>query len=241
MSDAKLSVVVTGAGRGIGRACAVEVGKRGGGVVVVSRTAGELEETARLVREAGGRAEVVVGDASDERVVAAAVARAVERFGGVTGVVSAAGVAPLRPVMETSVALLREVLEVNLVSAFVLARSAWGELKKSAAAGRHAGVVTISSYASRDPFVGFSAYAAAKGGVNAMTLALDKEGKGDGVRAYAVAPAAVETAMFRALVPAEQWPSEKTLRPEDVAAVVMQCLCGALTHSGGETIFLSKT
>lgn len=230
------TAIVTGAGRGIGRACALRLGREGYSVVVCSRTGAELEETARLVAAAGGRAVVAVGDVTADGFAAEVVARAERELGGVGALVLAAGVAPLKPVEETPVALFREVLEGNLVSAYAFVHAAWAGMRRRGSGA----VVTISSLASRDPFGGFTAYSAAKAGVNLMTLCLDREGKPHGIRAYAVAPGAVETAMFRKLMSPEQFPSEKALRPEEVAEVVWQCVAGALTHSGGETIFMSK-
>ena len=101
-------------------------------------------------------------------------------------------------------------------------------------------IVNISSVSSRDPFPGFAAYGAAKAALNVFSLVLAREGKEIGVRVHTIAPGAVETAMFRALVTEQQWPREKTLDPSDVARVIAQCVDGDLRHASGEVIFLSK-
>lgn len=234
------TALITGAGRGIGRATAVALAEVGYRLVLVSRTSEELGETARLVGlPDGGKSGPPVllpGDVTDLRFVAAAVETAVTEAGGLNAVVHCAGLAPLKPVEATSIDDFDQVISVNLTAAYALAHYAWPTLKKQGGGS----IVTISSRASRDPYPGFSAYAAAKGGVNLLTLALDREGKEFGIRAYAVAPGPVETGMFRAIFSEEQLSKEKTLTPEDVAAVVVQCVRGALTHSGGETIFLTK-
>lgn len=227
--------IVTGAGRGIGRAVSVRLARAGWGVVGVARTEGELEETARQCGEAGGGAERVVGSVTDDATAGRAVAVA-GRLGRLRAVVYCAGVAPALSVEETTPAVFREVVETNLTGAFVFARSAWGVMK----AGGGGSVVVVSSMASRDPFPGFAAYAPAKAGVNGLVLALDREGKAAGIRAYGVAPGAVETAMLRKLVTSEQWPTEKTLSADEVAEVIEACLCGALRHCRGETVFVSR-
>lgn len=233
-SSAEPVVIVTGAGRGIGRACVELFCRNHYNAVAVSRTKSELETTAQ--RAGCTQVETIIGDVKDPSVATRAVNRAMEKWGRVDVLVNCAGVAPLRPVEETSVELFAEVVATNLGAAFAFSRAVWGPMVQQ----KSGAIISISSMASRDPFPGFSAYAAAKGGINSMTLALDKEGRPKRIRAYAVAPGAVETAMFRSLMSPEQYPTEQTLTPEQVAEVVYQCAAGALTHSGGETIFLSR-
>lgn len=223
-------VLITGAGRGIGRACAARFAREGWRPVLVARSRAELEETARL---AGAECDVVAGDVREAEVQRAAAAT----VGPCAALVYCAGVAPLLPVEQTTDEVLREVLDTNLTAAYGFARSAWPGMRT----GGGGAMVFISSLATRDPFVGFSAYAAAKAGVEGMVRALDREGKPVGIRAYAVAPGAVETAMFRKLVTPEQFPAERALRPEDVAETVWQCVSGGLAYSGGETVHLSRT
>ncbi len=101
--------------------------------------------------------------------------------------------------------------------------------------------MNISSEASRDPFPGFAAYGAAKAGVNLLGRSAAREGQEFGVRVHTIAPAAVETGMFRQILSHDQYPSEKTLSPEDVARVIVQCVRGDLAHTSGEVIYLHKT
>ena len=99
----------------------------------------------------------------------------------------------------------------------------------------------ISSAAARDPFAGFTAYSAAKAGVNLLGLSLAREGAPHNIRVHTVAPAAVETEMFRKIVSKDQYPTEKTLAPEDVAKTVVACIAGDLQHTSGEVVWLHKT
>jgi NAD(P)-dependent dehydrogenase (short-subunit alcohol dehydrogenase family) len=95
--------------------------------------------------------------------------------------------------------------------------------------------------AARDPFPGFAAYGAAKAGLNLFGLALAREGQPINVRVHTVAPGSVETAMFRGIMSAEQWPTDKTLDPAEVARVVAACIHGDLRHTSGEVIYVHKT
>jgi 3-oxoacyl-[acyl-carrier protein] reductase len=129
-----------------------------------------------------------------------------------------------------------QVMAVNIAAPFRLARAAWPHLKKT-----HGAIVTISSQGARDAFPGLAFYGASKAFVNAAMLFLHREGKADGIRAYAVAPGATDTRMLRDVFTSEQLADAATLAPEDVATVIADCIDGPLRHSGGETIYLDPT
>ena len=224
--------IITGAGRGIGRAVAVELGALGYRLTLVSRNQDELNETARLA----GNGIVVVADVKQPEDVQQIIESTVQEYDGIDAIVHCAGLAPVRSIGQMTVEEWREVIDTNLSSAFYLCRSAWHifERQKSGV------VVNLSSEASRDPFPGFAAYGAAKAGVNLFGLLAAREGQKIGVRVHTIAPAAVETAMFRGIMTDEQYSREKTLSPADVAKVIVQCIRGELCYSSGEVIYLHK-
>jgi len=225
--------LITGAGRGIGRAVAIELGRRGYAMVLVSRTQKELRETKTL----GGVACDFATDIAKPQAAKNAVAKCLEQFGRVDAIVHCAGLAPILKIEETTDQQWHDIIDTNLSAAFYLARAVWPVFVK-----QNSGViVNISSQAARDPFTGFAAYGAAKAGVNLLGLALAREGQPHGIRVHTIAPSAVETAMFRKLMTPEQYPSEKTLDPSDVAQVVAQCVAGELAHTSGEVIWMHKT
>jgi NAD(P)-dependent dehydrogenase (short-subunit alcohol dehydrogenase family) len=152
-------------------------------------------------------------------------------------VVNNAGLAPVRPILEMTPDEWRAVIDTNLSAAFYLTRAAWPAFEKQ----RGGVVVNVSSAAARDPFPGFAAYGAAKAGLNLFGLSAAREGARIGVRVHTVAPAATETAMFRGLMTAEQYPPEKTLDPSDVAGVIADCVTGSLRYTSGEVIYVHKT
>ena len=226
--------IITGAGRGIGRATAIDLHRRGYDLVLAARTQADLQETDRL---AGQAALNVPCDVANPEAIERLVAGATDRFGRIDAVVHSAGVAPMLAIEQVTPQIWREIVDVNLSAAIFLARAVWPAFRRQ----KSGVIVNVSSFAARDPFPGLGAYGATKGGINVLGLALAREGAPHGIRVHTVAPAAVETQMFRKLVPHERYPTEKTLAPEDVAHVIGQCVAGDLRHASGEVIWLQKS
>jgi NAD(P)-dependent dehydrogenase (short-subunit alcohol dehydrogenase family) len=225
--------IVTGAGRGIGRAVAVELAGRGYQLALVSRTPGELAQTASLC----GGGECMPGDVGDPVRVQEIVEQALARFGRVDALVHCAGAAFMRSVEELTLQQWRETIDTNLGAVFYFCRRLWPAWRRQ----RGGVVVNVSSYAARDPFAGLGAYGAAKAGANLLSHALAREGAPINVRFHTVAPAATETAMLRGLMTTQQCPSKRTLEPGEVARVIVQCVCGDLVCTNGEVIYVHKT
>jgi NAD(P)-dependent dehydrogenase (short-subunit alcohol dehydrogenase family) len=232
--DRQPVAIVTGAGRGIGRATAIQLAQSGFRVALLARTQSDLAETAGHAGEANCL--ILPTDVSNSALVAAAVTRTVERFGRLDAVVNCAGHAPMLFVEEITDELWREVVDINLSSALYLCRAAWPIFRRQ----KSGAVVLVSSMAARDPFAGFSAYGAVKAGLNSLGLSLSREGAEIGVHVHVVAPGATETAMLRGLFSTEQFPAEKTLSPEAVARVILNCVRGDLVYTSGEVIYLHR-
>jgi NAD(P)-dependent dehydrogenase (short-subunit alcohol dehydrogenase family) len=226
--------IITGAARGIGRATAIELASRGHRLVLTSRSVDDLNETARL---AGGESVVVPVDITNPSDVDRLVAKALDAFGRVDVLVNNAGYAPLLTIDKLTVEEWRRAIDTNLSSAFYTTKAVWPTFAK-----RRSGViVNVSSLSSRDPFMGFSAYGAAKAGLNLFGLAIAREGAPIGVRVHTLALGAVETSMFRGIATEQQLPREKTLDPAEVARVIASCATGELQYTSGEVIYLHKT
>jgi NAD(P)-dependent dehydrogenase (short-subunit alcohol dehydrogenase family) len=225
--------IITGAGRGIGRATAVELGRRGYALVLAARGPEALDETADLV----GGALCVPTDVTDPDQIDALARRTLERFGRIDAVVNNAGLAPVRPIRDMTATEWRAVIDTNLSAAFYLTRAAWPAFERQ----RGGVVVNVSSAAARDPFPGFAAYGAAKAGLHLFALSAAREGEPIGVRVHTIAPSAVETDMFRGIMTPAQYPSEKTLDPADLARMIALCVTGELRHTSGEVIYVHKT
>jgi len=225
--------IVTGAGRGIGRAAAIELAGRGYRMALVSRTAGELSQTASLC----GGGEILPGDVGDAGRVQQIVEQVLAKLGRVDALVHCAGAVFMRSVDELTLQEWRQTIDTNLGAVFYFCRRLWPVWRRQ----RGGVVVNVSSYAARDPFEGLGAYGAAKAGVNLLSLALAREGEAIHVRVHTVAPAATETAMLRTLFTPEQYPTQRTLEPVQVARVIAQCVCGELACTSGEVIYVHKT
>lgn len=224
--------IITGAGKGIGRATAIELAARGYDLVVTARTQGDLDET---IKQAGTGI-AIPADVSRLEDVERVVAETSKRFGRIDALVNNAGYAPVRSIAQMTTDEWRQVIDTNLSATFYFCRAVFPIMKQ----GGGGAIVNISSMSSRDPFMGLGAYGAAKAGVNILSLALAREGEPHNIAAYTVAPGAVETGMFRQLLTKDQYPPSKTLEPADVAKVIAQCICGDLKHSAGEVIYVHK-
>jgi 3-oxoacyl-[acyl-carrier protein] reductase len=228
------AAIITGAGRGIGRAAAVELARRGHRLSLLSRTLSELHKTAELASPA--QVLPLVTDVSRYEQVAAAVSATIERFGRIDAIVHCAGLAPVVSIADMAVEDWHTVLDTNLSAAFFLCKAAWPIFQRQ----KSGVVVNVSSAAARDPFPGFAAYGAAKAALNLFGLSAAREGLKIGVRVHTIAPGAVETAMFRQIMTPEQYSADLTLKPEDVATIIAQCVAGELRYTSGEVIYVHK-
>ncbi len=229
-------VIVTGAGSGIGRATAAALGARGFVVVLVGRRREALEGTAEMV---GGESLVLPADVGCEEGARGIVQGTLEAFGRVDAIVNNAAGALFRPISEYGWEELETLYRVNAVGPMVLVAEAWGAMaKQHEESGSVARVVNVSSMATVDPFPGLGAYAASKAAVNLLTLACAGEGAEVGIKAFAVAPGAVETEMLRGIVGEEELPRAMTLMPEEVAEVIVACVVGDRDEENGSVILV---
>ena len=226
--------VVTGGGRGIGRAVCVRLAADGAQVMAAARSADELAETQRIIESAGGRCRVHPTDVSDGDQIDALIRETIDRFDRLDVLVNCAGTALLGSVEEMDPERFDVLLSVNVSAVYRTCRAAWPALKR----GGGGVIVNISSMASVDPFPGFSAYGASKAWVNGWTRGLADEGRSCNVRVFAVAPGAVDTQMLRGAFP--DFPGDKALAPEDVAGVVFTLTRPECRYATGQTIFMKK-
>lgn len=235
--DTKVAMV-TGAGSGIGRAAAILLWREGFRLALVGRTAAKLEETARLLAKEGpGEGLVLPADLSREGAAFGAVDKVLGRWDRLDALVNNAGWGILRPIAETNQELMRATFEANFFSAASLILRAWPAFLRQ----RSGCVVNVSSGAAHDPFPGFFAYAASKAAMESLGRSIAAEVRELGIpdiRAYSVAPGAVETPLLRSVFPEEVFPREKTLDPFDVAARIRDCVVGRAPVPNGGTVLV---
>ncbi|HET6145204.1 MAG TPA: SDR family oxidoreductase [Candidatus Acidoferrales bacterium] len=189
--------IITGGGRGIGRAMALRFAGEGAAVVLAARTVSEIEAVTGEVREAGGRAVAVPTDVADETQCQRLMREAEAQFGKVDILVNNAGeYGPVKPIEEITPAEWDRVIAVHLRGAFLLTRLA---LPKMYARG--CGVIlNISSLSAKSAFGWGSPYASAKAGMLGMTRVVAAEAARKGVRVNAICPGPVtETKMSKDL------------------------------------------
>ncbi len=202
--------LVTGAGRGIGRAIAIELAKRGCDVALVGRTIESLADVAETVVATGRRAVAVPCDVSDARAVEAAASRIYADLGVPDVVVSNAGIVRRAPVATMSEREWDEVIDVNLKGTFLVTRAFLPRMLDRGR-GRFVAIASISATlgSARQ-----SAYCASKWGMVGFMKSLAEELRGTGLQAMCVLPGSVDTEMLKGsgFAPAMQ--------PEDVARTV---------------------
>ncbi|MPY83562.1 MAG: 3-oxoacyl-ACP reductase [Actinophytocola sp.] len=188
--------IVTGAGAGLGRAEALALAAAGASVVVndVSETAAEVIDE---IEAAGGKAALVTGDVGERATADALLATAVERFGGLDVLVNNAGLVRDRMLFTMSDEEWDEVIRVHLRGHFLLSRNAaayWRDKSKAEGAPVYGSIINTASEAFLFGAAGQPNYAAAKGGIAALTVATARGTSRYGVRANAICPRA-RTAM----------------------------------------------
>ncbi len=209
------AAIVSGGGRGLGRAIALALASEGCDVAVLARTATEVEAVAAEVAALGAGSLALTGDISNEADVRAAVDAAVARFGGLSIVVNNAGGVHRDRLVNCSVEEWDAVQQSQVRGTFLLTRFALPSLLK-AGWGR---VVTIGSLAAKMGVPERVAYCTAKYGQLGFTEALDEELRGTGVRAHIVNPGPAATRMRAEGFPTEV--PESLIQPEEVAAQVV--------------------
>ena len=197
MMLAEKVAVITGGGRGIGRAMALKFAEEGASVVIAARTKSEIEAVAGEIRKAGGRVATVLADVADEKQCEHLIHEAASQFGRVDILVNNAGeYGPVKPVEEISPAEWDRVIAVHLRGAYLLTR-----LVLPGMYARGFGVIlNISSLSAKSAYGWGSPYAAAKAGLLGLTRVAAAEAARKGVRVNAICPGPVtETKMSKDL------------------------------------------
>ncbi|MCX7643454.1 MAG: SDR family oxidoreductase [Armatimonadetes bacterium] len=219
--------VITGAARGIGRATALRLAKDGCAVVVSDILTEQVDETAGLVRQNGGKALALTVDVRNEEQVRGMIERAIAEFGGVDILVNNAGVVWRSHIVDTTADDFDFVIGVNLKGAFLC-------IKHVAPIMRERGggvIVNISSLHAFATLPNLAVYAASKAGLVGLTKAVALDLGDWNIRVVAICPAAVDTPMLRDkpteeenIAAVNRWkkasPIGLLLQPEDVANLV---------------------
>lgn len=215
--------VVTGAGKGIGKACAVALAQAGADVALVARTESDLLLVAEEIRALGRRAITVTGDITDEATMDRVIARTTEEWGRLNILVNNAGGSGPNHPLKTSAEQLNTALIWNVTPAFLMTQKAVPAIRE---AGTGA-VINISSVAARYAQKHFSAYGAAKAALNQLTRNLAQD-LGPQIRVNAIEPGTIMTEALMPFLTDERrermlktTPLARLGQPEDIAAAVV--------------------
>ena len=201
------TAIVTGGGRGIGRAISLGFAGEGAAVVVAARSLDQTDAVANEIRQFGGRAIPVQCDVANEEMVKALVDRTISEFGSVQILVNNAGIGTARPVWGLTRSAFEEVLQVNLVGSFLCTKYVWRPMSKAGGGS----IINVASLAGTVGYPMLSAYCASKWGQIGLTKSCAEEGKEHNIRVNAIAPGKGDTAI-RAGIDEDK---SRLLKPQD--------------------------
>ena len=215
------AALVTGAGKGIGRAVAHALAREGVHVGLVARTTADIERVAEEIRGAaeGARVVAAAADVADRAAVDAAVARMREEIGEIDILVNNAGAAQFGSVLDMEPEVWERMYRVNVLGALHATRA----VLPGMIARRRGDVINVASTAGEKGVANTGAYAASKAALLRLTESLAAEVRKHGVRVTALLPSTVNTELAASLA-LKIGPAERMLQPEDVAHLVLATL-----------------
>jgi 3-oxoacyl-[acyl-carrier protein] reductase len=230
--------IVTGASGGIGQAVAVRLAQAGMAVAVhYAGNRDRAQTVADEVKTAGGQSLVVSADVADPAQVVAMFDHVEAEFGGIDVVVNTAGIMLLSPLTELNLEDFDRMHRTNVRGTFVVSQQAARRVRRGGA------IINVSTSVTKNALTGYTAYAATKGAVDAMTLILAKEMRGRDVTVNAVAPGPTATPLFIDGKPQEvidhlksMPPLERLGEPADIAEAVA-FLAGPARWINGQVIY----
>jgi NAD(P)-dependent dehydrogenase (short-subunit alcohol dehydrogenase family) len=181
--------VVTGAGKGIGKAVALHLAKEGCDLVITSRTQSDLDRLSREIGELGRRSLAVKADVSNERDVADLFSRTAETFGRVDILVNNAGIGYFAPISRLEVRQFDEMWSTNMRGVFLCSKSAIPFMVKQ----QSGDIINVASLAGRNAFKGGGGYSATKWALIGFSRTLMLEVREHGIRVIAICPGSVDT------------------------------------------------
>lgn len=230
--------LISGASSGIGRAATLQLAQQGFSLALAAR-GGERLEVVGDEATAAGSPDVLLR--STDMAVTGSIERLVdfvrEAFEAVDVVINNAGYAPLVSLGDYDPADIEQIFAVNAIGPCTLINALWPTLTSQQTGAR---IVNVSSIAAKDPFAGLGVYAAAKCAIDSLTRSIMNEAGDRPIRAFTVAPGAVDTPMLRAIFDETAIPAANCLTPEAVAQVITDCATGRRDGEAGKTIWIES-
>jgi 3-oxoacyl-[acyl-carrier protein] reductase len=205
------TALVTGAGRGIGRAIALAFAEEGCDVAVVARTRAEIEDTAATIRAMGRRALPIISDVANAQSVSDMARTFLAEFGKIDLLVNSAGLAVFKPLKEMPLHEWRLTLDVNLTGPFMCTQA----FLPAMIARRSGRIINISSVTGLKPIMNQGAYCASKHGLNGFSKVLAMELREYGISVHWICPGGVDTQLAAGAMPNRD--RSRWMQPEDIA------------------------
>lgn len=239
-TDKKVALV-TGASRGIGRACAIALGQKGYTVIVNYNSNSEAaEEVCRLINEAGSEAQAVKADVSDLNQVKTMVRDIAKQYGHIDVLVNNAGIVKDEYVLMMSPETIDKCLDLNIKGYMYCSQ----QVALKMFSKKKGSIVNVSSVSSKLAVAGQSVYSATKGAINSMTATMAKELAPYGIRVNAVAPGFIATDMVDKLPEEKKTeyldtiPLKRFGTPEEVGEVVAMLAGEECSYLTGQVIVI---
>jgi NAD(P)-dependent dehydrogenase (short-subunit alcohol dehydrogenase family) len=207
--------LITGGGRGVGRATAQYFAAQGYHVVICARTAKQIQETARSISDQGGSVLGIRCDVSNASDVGALFDATLEHFGRLNVLINAAATLVKQPFTEMSIKTWDTIMATNLRGAFLCCRRAF-DIMIPQGGGVIINISSLSGFPNVEKFPGLSAYNVSKYAVAGLSEILAVEGQPYNIRVLAVSPGAVDTDMLRQAAP----DLKPGMTPDDLAKIL---------------------
>jgi NAD(P)-dependent dehydrogenase (short-subunit alcohol dehydrogenase family) len=204
-------VIITGGGRGIGRALALGFADEGAHIAVAARTRSQIQAVAAEIQQRGRGSLAFPCDVSEEDDVRSLVANTLKTFGKIDILINNAAVSGIRPVYGFHKHSFERILAINLVGTFLCTKHVWRPMEK----GGGGSIINVSSLGGLEGYPLLSAYCASKWGQIGFTKACAEEGKRCNIRVNAIAPGKADTA-FRSQIKEDK---SRMLKAEDHVGV----------------------
>ena len=222
--DGKVAII-TGAGRGMGRAAAILFAKEGAKVVVDDWVADRGEETVRMIKEAGSEAIFVNADVSKTEDIRRMIKTAIDAYGRLDILYNNAAIATYAPLTEAEEKDFEEIVAVNLKGTWLGMKYAIPEMAKTGGGS----IINVASIAADAAQLGSTIYAATKGGVISMTRVAAVENAAQNIRVNIIKPGCIRTPMFEEVVKYPEaikhiedvTPQKRIGKPEEVAHLAL--------------------
>lgn len=210
------NAIITGAGKGIGRAIAIALAEEGVNIGLVARTEADLQKVAAELVQYGVKTAIATADVTDINAVNVAIATLKSALGAVDILINNAGIAAFGSFMELEPAKWEEIVKVNLFGPYYVTRAVLPEMIER----KTGDIINVSSTAGKNGAAVTSAYSASKFGLIGMSESLMQEARKHNIRVSTLVPSTVSTDMAKDLKLTDGNP-DRVMQPEDFAELVV--------------------